>query len=785
MMLFQKAVPVWGASPKNKWNQFFGFRTDLELSGPAEVEFAIAARSHYRLYLNGQIAAHGPAQAAQGHCRVDRHLRHLEGRVAVAIEVFAEKKPNPYANNCTLEPGLLACEITTAGQILAYTGDESWRCRELTHRASLAEYMSHSRGILEDVTLDAHTLGWMTDNLPERPIPTGEAVQFLPRRAPYATLRPIPMQKLLRVMDVVPDESQKAPFSLSPMLHPKWYEMLPGENRLFPGLYLEREAAFSGRYATENERVSLEPGEYPAALLWALDKSEVGFLHLQVEVQGETVLDVLHSDHLENDGSLPANTYLTRYRLQPGRYDLTTFEPKLVRFVKCVLRTRQPVTICRPEVLDDTYPDDRQNTFLCSDAELNAVYEAALRTLRLNTLDIFMDCPERERGGWLCDSTWTARAAWALLGDLSVERDFLENFLCTCADRYDHAWFPEVYPGTRTGTSPGTTSWAMWLLIELAEYCARSGDHSLIQRHKERLTAWIEGLFRDYYDEESGLFCRFESTLIDWSLSNRPFACGPISVPTNALICKALIELAQVCNEPSWAERAEKVLGVLKQACAEDDMTRLFRGCYLPDALRHDKGVFSDTSIVTEAALAIDLWCGFGTEREELVREFLDTMGPTPRRTPNPYVGRANLFIGLMVRFDVLSQMGRVDQLLQELKAVYLPQLREGCGTLFEHSQHTNGCHGFNSHAGALIVRHVLGLGDVCQQSQTVRLMPHPGDVQWAAGQAQTCDGPIDVSWHADREDCVLHLTCRLPEGWTAAMEAPKGWTMLVNGKEP
>ncbi|MFQ9396535.1 MAG: hypothetical protein ACLR2E_24070 [Lachnospiraceae bacterium] len=132
----------------------------------------------------------------------------------------------------------------------------------------------------------------------------------------------------------------------------------------------------------------------------------------------------------------------------------------------CEIRTadRGKVTVTRPRLLEDTYPDGRENSFSCSDGELNRIYEAARRTLRLCTLDIYMDCPQRERGGWLCDSQFNGPASWLMFGDLTVEHDFLENFLLTDPDEKWKSFFPEVYPGVhkspRKWESPtGPSGW--------------------------------------------------------------------------------------------------------------------------------------------------------------------------------------------------------------------------------------------------------------------------------------------------------------------------------------
>ena len=85
MFEVKKALPVWGATMKNKWNQFAGFYTKLEK--PGEVTFRIAARSYYRLYVDGNMLASGPARTAEHYCRVDEIRTELKGQADIAVEV--------------------------------------------------------------------------------------------------------------------------------------------------------------------------------------------------------------------------------------------------------------------------------------------------------------------------------------------------------------------------------------------------------------------------------------------------------------------------------------------------------------------------------------------------------------------------------------------------------------------------------------------------------------------------------------------------------------------------
>ena len=61
------------------------------------------------------------------------------------------------------------------------------------------------------------------------------------------------------------------------------------------------------------------------------------------------------------------------------------------------------------------------------------------------------------------------------------------------------------------------------------------------------------------------------------------------------------------------------------------------------------------------------------------IQAVVNTMGPAPKTLTSPSVGRANLFIGLCIRLDILAKLGEYGRLLEELRAIFLPQLNRGC----------------------------------------------------------------------------------------------------------
>ena len=87
-----------------------------------------------------------------------------------------------------------------------------------------------------------------------------------------------------------------------------------------------------------------------------------------------------------------------------------------------------------------------------------------------------------------------------MLGDTSVEKAFIENFLLTPSDEMWNAFFPEVYPANKRSYKEmtGITTWSFWLMIEMCEYVEEPMIGSLQKSSgKEYLTLLRDqGIFR-------------------------------------------------------------------------------------------------------------------------------------------------------------------------------------------------------------------------------------------------------------------------------------------------
>jgi alpha-L-rhamnosidase len=138
-----------------------------------------------------------------------------------------------------------------------------------------------------------------------------------------------------------------------------------------------------------------------------------------------------------------------------GRPDelLTFFDYKGFRYVE-VLGWPEELTADRVWAHERHYPfDEAASAFGSSNPLLNVVWVLCRNGVRVGTLDTYLDCPTREKGGFLGDGFVTGISHLAASGDGRVLRKFLKDVAPT--QRY----------------SPGLLSTAPdYVKGELAEY---------------------------------------------------------------------------------------------------------------------------------------------------------------------------------------------------------------------------------------------------------------------------------------------------------------------------
>ncbi len=763
------------------------FYSKIELDEDfSDAVFALTGRNMYRLYINGVIVMHGPARTAHGYCRVDEvdvtpFLNEGENHLAVEVMVYGDVY-NRYSNDSTQEPGMFIGELTVDGKVICATGEDEWQVLRLTARAPHAERISHSREAAELYSLDDQYYGWTTGRavfVPAAPMDEADAPVYLTHEALQPTLNEYPIPQLVEYGSCFIEKDKP----LTPLFYEKhspYYATL-SEHPL-EDCRRTAERAFNGVSVKRVDDILLLGGEGDKFVLFDGGESRVGFISIEFSCDHDGIVDIVHSELLNPDGSIPYyHDVVTRLHIRGGMgHGFITMEPCLARYIKLYFRGTGDVKLYGLSMLDYAYPDEMRSGFQCSDDNINRLYNAAKKTLILNTMDIFMDCPERERGGWLCDSLWTARAAQMMLSDTRVEKEFIQNFLLTPAEGMFHGFFPEAYPGNKTNFKEmtGITTWTFWLMCQLVEYVERTGDFAFRDEYADRVKAFVKGSF-DFIGQ-SGLLENLPWVFIDWSMSNMGEYQQPISTPANALYAYMLMGLGRLYGRADWVEKGAKMRDILREAIlSESELGFASLTTFSDSFAMGGDGKLHGRGKVSESGMATALWAGLFLPGEAPLMEdiVINRMGPAPTYAADPMIGKSQLFIGLCIRLDLLTRLGAYDKMYTDMLAIYEPQLKEGPGTLWENQiiDTSSRCHGFTAHAGVHLMRDVLGLGfpEYGQDGKKrMVITPHVCGLRWARGTVELAEGIVSVFWRYDGKSFTLQAC--VPAGFETEVILPR-----------
>ncbi|MDX9975457.1 MAG: hypothetical protein RBU21_20900, partial [FCB group bacterium] len=454
-------------------------------------------------------------------------------------------------------------------------------------------------------------------------------------------------------------------------------------------------------------------------------------------------------------------------KMPEGAYNFEAIEAYNFRYMKLVALDGD-CTIDAISLREYVNPDVQEAQFTASDPRLNRIFEAARETFRQNAVDLFMDCPSRERGAWLADSLFTSRAGFDLCGDTRIEHNFFENYLLP----EDFAYLPDgMLPMTYPADHPDGVfipNFALWFVPQLEEYAARSGDRATVDALKPRVLGVFE-YFKKFKNED-GLLEKLENwVFIEWSK-----AAGyvqDVSYPTNMLYAGALESAGRIYNMPELLQEAKSVRDtVLRQS---------FDGKFFIDnAIRKD-GKLEITTNRSEVCQYFAFYFNVVTPEShpELWKTLCEQFGPQRKETRAfPEIDFANTLVGNMLRMEILSRYGRSNQILDEVVG-YLLYMAERTGTLWEMDDTSASCnHGFASHAAHTLYRDVLGVRQIDPVNKVVKVRFTDANLPWCDGRIPAPDGYVDLRWTREANTVKYHLS--VPAGYRVEVENPSNYTL-------
>lgn len=730
---FQVARPVWPEGRETERNLLVEFRATFESPPAGPVILRMTGSSLYRFFVNGQFGGHGPARAGHGFYRVDEWdlaSRLHAGSNELVIEVAGYNVNSFYLLD---QPSFLQAEVVAGGKVLVATGGAGFTVALRHDRLQKVQRYSFQRPFSEVWQLPGH---------PSEAVRCTEVATkaLAPRRVPYPQFQIRKPVAHLTEGEVAKVETKKKLWRDRSLtgIGPNLGGFPEAELATIPSIELQTLQNTSARPAAAAFPFALKPNSYR---ILDLGVNYSGFIGAKVTAKSRTRLFLTFDEILSNndvDFKRLSCVNVVLLELEPGTYSFESFEPYTFRYVKLMaLEGECEVADCWLRELVN--PEASRASFAASDERFNRIFEAARETFRQNATDVFMDCPSRERAGWLCDSFFTARVAADLCGNTVVEKNFLENFQRPA--KFEHlpdGVLPMCYPSDHFN-GQFIPNWAMWFVVELEEYAARSGDRELIDSLRPRVLKLLD--FLKQYENADGLLEKLPSwVFVEWSKANS--FVQDVNYPSSMLYAGVLDAVSRLYELPDLAGKASRVRDTIRKQSFDGEF-------FVDNALRRD-GKLEVTRNRTEVCQYFAFFFGVATpETHGKLWDALATgFGPQRKETKAfPEIHPANAFIGNQLRFELLSRYGRNQQVLDEAIGYWL-YMAERTGTLWEHDAPQASCnHGFASHAAHALIRDVLGLYQIDSVHKSLRLRFGDVKLDWCKGSIPTPDGAVELQW--------------------------------------
>lgn len=678
--MFNFAKPVW-AENCEECNTHVTFTASVE--GAKKATAKIAAHYFYRLTVNGKFVAFGPARTAYGYARVDEIV--LDGLLDKAQnEVrFEVAGYNCRSLSTCKQQSFLCCEIVSGEKALAYTGKDFCCYKNEEHLQKVMRF-----------TGQRHFTEVYDFTKPQ----AGEKLNVIEVKAPVFLERGVPYPEY--------DERYASLFGKGKLAYDESIlDDLPnfGWRPDFWGGFDDDDVPSKPAYwAFAHHYLDCEPTTLPVSVevneyaLFDFGKVETGFFTLTLTAKEDSDV-VLAFTELGEEKSFAFTGMHVRnvieYFVSAGKsVTVMTFEPYTTKKIAVAIRTGAvEIESLKLTTYERSTRDIIEHKI--EDEKLKEIYDAGVRTFAHNALDLYTDCPSRERAGWLCDSFFTARAEKFLYGKTPIEDAFLENYrLFTNHDGYlPEGVLPMCYPSdVNVYGSKFIPQWAMWYVVEVYEYLT------------ERNTAVDKNLFRDGiygylkyltgFENEFGLLEKLEAwNFVEWSKANS--WVQDVNFPTNFLYSRILECTGKLYGDDALLEKAKKVRATALDLSFDGQV-------FIDNAVRDKNGELKMTRNCSEACQYYALLlCGLDLDDEKyafLKQQIYEKFANFERGDRD--FCEINAFIGLYLRIVFLMDYGD-GKLLKDDLIYFFGGMAKETSTLWEHRQRGEGSqdHGFAS----------------------------------------------------------------------------------------
>ena len=767
------------------------FRIEFERAD--NLELHLAAANYYQFWLNGEWMGHGPAQAPHGRLTVDTFflpVSNLKNHNTIAIQVFWE---GVFTFDRALGTPGLYFSLSQQGQ--------QWPCQTWVSASTGRQFLSRfsdQRGWTEVINGQLRPQGWPQGAWEQSE--WGEPV--LRKNDPRVQLEARDI-KPFHFSEVVPravtwvgacDASQRTTHRTMGYAHkgpnrndpPESPSRRTQEETLMPSSAVDQNIGGILAHGTGPVILEADPNGKDRTLQVDFGKEVSGLFNFIVEAPIGTVVEIAWSESLyqtdmmtcwsessQPDGSVAPRELCDCYQALSytcrggGVEEFQSLFLAALRNVRIVFRAPSsqitPIKLHGLSVRTVGYPIERQGEFRCADENLNRIYEACVDTMINSISDVYMDCPGRERAGWLNDSYWAAIGLDTIAADTAFDRRFIRQFIDSQAVLSEGGMVAPNYPSeTSKWGQPPITCHALFWALQAERYLRLHGDDNLKNDWLPGLSSLFSAL-AEYRNKEELLEGLPWDDFIDWSR----YEWGEVNGTSNALYALALQRLGSLFANEQWIEESKLVWNAV-DTYFWNEGHQLYVDCLNRDAEGNLRSS-SKFSIVTNNVI---LWTELPT-KERADRAWRHLRNFHPQTLDRAYLSyetdivRGNLY-SMFYRFDIEGRRQELDVLIRDLKETYLPMFDRGQTTCGEHlGNESSLCHGLNGYLSHIFIRHLAGIKLPEKPGGLISIRPSSNVLPWCQARVPWMGGHVQVWWDKTR------LLVSLPQGQSGEVILP------------
>ena len=640
----------------------------------------ISADDYYKLYVNGELVAQGPAPAFVEHYYYDTVdiTRWLHpGENVLAVHLYYQGLLNRVWGSADGRFGL-ACDLVSLrpNGTVGTRVEPGWRY-ELCDAYGMGDTVGYETQYLENFDSRAYDEDWMRQGYDDSSWkPMVEATW-----ADYALEpRPVKMLELHRLAPAGMQTLDAANFADTP-----------------------QDAAAAGTI------VRVDFGREITATLVLRASGKAG---QQIVVRC--------GEELNDDGSVRFDMrcncrYEETWTLADGTSTLDQYDYKAFRYVELVVP--KGVELQGIHALERHYPLDKS---LCAVEASNPwvapVFDICKRGVELGTQEAYLDCPSREKGQYLGDSVVVSRAQAELTGSTEMLEKCIEQFAQTA----------ELIDDGLMGVSPGSFMQEiadfslLWSQMLLNHYDL-TGDKDALAARYEAAKGVLDHFSR--YQRADGLLEQVADkwNLVDWPENLRDGYDFELSRPIVAPGCHNVINALWVGAAKTLC-RIEDIIGKPQHAYPWEPLC----DAYLAAFYRPEKGLFVDSETSSHSALHSNMYAlYFGLCPEGSENGIADFM-----------LGKG-LCCGVMLSYFYLKGLARIGRyhdvfvtLVNESEHGWVNMIREGATTCWEawgrdQKWNTSLCHAWAAAPIPVLVEDIAGVVPDPTSPTGIRFEPH------------------------------------------------------------